>query len=70
MDNPFEKKEETQVEKPETPEVVKIDEPVKVEAPKIEAKSTPKKVSLKTQILMKHGGLESNVPINSPYWKM
>lgn len=30
----------------------------------------PPQISMKQQILEEHGGLESDVPINSPYWKL
>lgn len=58
--NPFESKEKAEVDL----EAIVIKEDKKVEL------ITQQNKSRKQLILESCGGLESNVPINSPYWRM
>lgn len=59
MENPFDKSKVEELKK------------VAVEVKEIEIKPpAPVKVSKKQEILDSYGGLESNVPINSAYWKL
>lgn len=66
MDNPFGKKEETA-----NPLVKAVEESKKAEEKKEEViKPEDKVLRTKAEILKKHGGLESNIPVNSSYWKL
>ncbi len=67
MENPFSGKENVELPKEKSEEEIK-DAEVKLEYLKSEPEE-PKSLT-KMDILKKHGGLESNVPINSPYWRM
>lgn len=51
--------------------VVKSEEPVEaVEVEKENLPPAPPPKTARQMILEEYGGLESNVPINSPYWSM
>lgn len=63
MDNPFDKKDE--VVNP----LAKTTEPAKVTT-KLEKKEETKVLTEKQRILEEYGGLESNVPVTSRYWKL
>jgi len=69
INNPFGSK-PLEIPKPEMPKV----EEIKAEESNEEVVGITEKLepilSRKMQILAKYGGLESNVPVNSPYWRM
>ena len=50
-------------------EVPKVSEVKLVGLPEVKSTEPPAK-TIKQMILEEYGGLESNVPINSPYWTM
>lgn len=51
-------------------EVEKKEEVVKAVEEKEEIKTPKREPSPREKILREHGMLESNIPVNHPYWKM
>lgn len=78
MDNPFGKKTEivkansekldVAKKEPEKKEIKKEEPEVKISEPK--AQNAGSQASKKRKILERYGNKESNIPVNSPYWKM
>jgi hypothetical protein len=72
MENPFAGKETETITKDDVAEVKAEDllKEAEVKSEYLKSESEESKPLTKMDILKKHGGLESNVPINSPYWRM